>query len=80
MGQAKVDVLAQRVCAIAPNIVVHTEQRFYTKATCDTVLPGVHVVIDAIDQPHNKALLVAQCVARGQTVISEGAGGRRDPT
>ena len=81
VGQAKVDVLAQRVRAIAPNIVVHTEQRFYAKATCDTVLPkGAHVVIDATTN-HNKALLVAQCVARGQTVISVGgAGGRRDPT
>ena len=82
VGHAKVDVLAQRVRTIAPNIVVHTEQRFYTEASCDEVLPKeAHVVIDAIDQPHNKALLVAQCVARGQTVITVGgAGGRRDPT
>jgi len=82
VGRAKVTVLAERVHAIAPDAHVHVEQRFYTQATGEDILPrDADVVIDAIDQPHNKALLVAQCMARGQTVISVGgAGGRRDST
>jgi tRNA A37 threonylcarbamoyladenosine dehydratase len=43
--------------------------------------PRYDAVLDAIDSPSLKALLIARCRAQGLPVVTVGgAGGRRDPT
>jgi tRNA A37 threonylcarbamoyladenosine dehydratase len=82
VGRTKVEVLQERVLAIHPTCTVHTHTSFFTPKTADSLLePTYDVVVDAIDQPKNKALLIARCAERGIHVVCVGAaGGRQDPT
>ena len=85
IGRAKVDVMAERCRAIAPECVVDPRLEFYTEASAERLLPpaGPHpdVVIDAIDAVANKVRLIARAHRQGiPVVICGGAGGRRDPT
>lgn len=82
LGQPKVAVLAARVRDIHPEIRVHPRAEFFTADTAAALLaPQFDVVLDAIDSPSLKALLIARCRERGVRVVtSGGAGGRRDPT
>lgn len=81
-GQPKVAVLAERVRSINPDCVVHPEQEFFTSATAPRILSQPYDwVIDAIDVPVHKCLLIASCVQRELPVFTVGAaGGRRDAT
>ncbi|HWA84901.1 MAG TPA: tRNA threonylcarbamoyladenosine dehydratase [Opitutus sp.] len=82
IGRAKVAVLAERVGAINPACRVEAVQEFFTKASAERLLAGrFDYVIDAVDKMSNKALLVAECVAREIPVLTVGAaGGKRDAT
>ncbi|MBI1372096.1 MAG: hypothetical protein GC159_04965 [Phycisphaera sp.] len=84
VGQAKVDVMAERVHAIAPDTQVVARQVFFTDKTADELLtpdPPYDVVIDAIDAFKHKALLIAECLRRGIHVVTVGgAGGKTDPS
>jgi tRNA A37 threonylcarbamoyladenosine dehydratase len=82
VGRAKVEVLAERIAAIHPECAVRAEQEFFTASTADRFLAGSYSwVIDAIDVPRNKCLLIASCRDRGIPVLTVGgAGGRRDAT
>jgi len=82
LGKPKVEVLAQRVKAINPDCVLHPLQCFFLESNAEEILkPGYHVVLDAIDTPSLKGLLIALCRRRGIPVVTAGgAGGRRDPT
>lgn len=85
IGRTKVEVMAERIQAIAPESTVHRRTEFYTESAADRLLPaaGPHpqVVIDAIDAVANKVRLIAHCHRLGIPVlICGGAGGRRDPT
>ncbi|MCA9547169.1 MAG: tRNA threonylcarbamoyladenosine dehydratase [Myxococcales bacterium] len=87
VGHPKVQVMAARLARINPDLAVHAELRFFTAATADGLLaaspdrPGPDLVLDCIDSPKNKALLIARAAAEGFGVVSVGgAGGRRDPT
>jgi tRNA A37 threonylcarbamoyladenosine dehydratase len=82
VGRPKVAVLAERIAAIHPECVVRAEQEFFTAATAGRFLAEAYAwVIDAIDVPRNKCLLIAACRERGIPVLTVGgAGGRRDAT
>ena len=82
LGKPKVDVLARRVQAINPDCVVHPLQAFFLKSNAEELLQTPYsYVLDAIDSPSRKCLLIALCHKRGIPVIATGAaGGRRDPT
>ncbi len=82
VGRPKVEVLAERIAAIHPGCVVRAEQEFFTEATAARFLAEPYTwVIDAIDVPKNKCLLIASCRERGVPVLTVGgAGGRRDAT
>jgi tRNA A37 threonylcarbamoyladenosine dehydratase len=81
-GKPKIAVLAERVRAINPDCEVHPLQTQFLVSTADEILaPRYDGVLDAIDRPRLKALLVAGCRERGLPIVTTGgAGGRRDPT
>jgi tRNA threonylcarbamoyladenosine dehydratase len=81
-GKPKVEVLARRVRAINPDCAVHAHHAFFTKTTADELLaPRLDYVLDAIDSPSKKCLLLALCRERKIPVITTGASaGRTDPT
>jgi tRNA A37 threonylcarbamoyladenosine dehydratase len=82
VGQAKVEVMAQRIRAINPECRVVVEQRFFTAETAQELLaPRYDYVLDAIDSVTNKVLLLALCREKKLPVVAcGGAGGRRDAT
>jgi tRNA A37 threonylcarbamoyladenosine dehydratase len=82
VGRPKVQVLAERVAAIAPECNVTVVADFYTKAGANELLStNFHFVIDAVDRMSTKAHIIASCRERGLSVLTCGAaGGRRDGT
>jgi tRNA A37 threonylcarbamoyladenosine dehydratase len=82
LGKPKVEVLAQRVKAINPECKVHALHSLLLKSNVEQIVQSsFHSVIDAIDSPSRKCVLIAQCHRRGIHVVTTGAaGGRRDPT
>jgi tRNA threonylcarbamoyladenosine dehydratase len=82
VGRPKVGVLAERIAAIHPGCAVRAEQEFFTEATAARFLAEPYTwVVDAIDVPKHKCLLIASCRERGVPVLTVGgAGGRRDAT
>ncbi len=81
-GRPKVEVLAERARAINPEAHVHPIQQFFTAATADSLLAcAPDFLVDAIDSPSQKCLLLSRCRERAiRCVTVGGAGGRRDPT
>lgn len=81
-GKPKVAVLADRVRLIQPDCEVRPLQTQFTAVTASEILSSRYdTMLDAIDRPALKALLIAGCRERGIPVVSAGgAGGRRDPT
>jgi len=69
------------VIAINPDCRVHSHQAFFLKSNADALLSvRFSAVVDAIDSPSLKSLLIARCRAAGLPVVTTGAaGGRRDP-
>jgi len=82
VGRPKVAVLADRVRAINPECRVTTHPEFFTAQSAERLLATrFDWLVDAIDGMSNKALLIAECVQRGQPVLTiGGAGGKRDAT
>lgn len=82
IGRPKVDVLAERVRAIAPECRVEAVTEFFTAASAERLLgTKFDFVVDAIDKLANKALLIAEARKRGMNVLTVGgAGGKRDAT
>ncbi|HOC56322.1 MAG TPA: tRNA threonylcarbamoyladenosine dehydratase [Verrucomicrobiota bacterium] len=82
LGRPKVDVLARRVRAINPDCAVHPLQRLFLESNAEEILQTPYsCVLDAIDSPSRKCLLIAFCRRKAIPVIAIGAaGGRRDPT
>jgi tRNA A37 threonylcarbamoyladenosine dehydratase len=81
LGKPKVEVLTRRVLAINPECRVHPHQAFFLKSNAEALLAArFDAVLDAIDSPSLKALLIARCRERGFPIVTTGgAGGRRDP-
>ena len=82
LGRPKVDAMKRRVQAINPECVVHAVQAFFLKSNARELLrPEFDYVLDAIDSPARKCLVIALCRERALPVITTGASaGRRDPT
>lgn len=82
VGRAKVEVMAERICAINPGCHVTIEQKFFNEQTADALLATQYdFVLDAIDSVTNKVLLIAKCRDKKlPVVVCGGAGGRRDAT
>jgi tRNA A37 threonylcarbamoyladenosine dehydratase len=82
LGKPKVEVMARRLRAINPDCTVHEAQAFFVASNAEQLLSArFDFVIDAIDNPPLKALLIAVCIKRQIKLITAGgAGGRRDPT
>ncbi len=82
LGRPKVAVLAERIAEINRACVVHPVPEFFTADSAARLLaPRFDHVVDAIDSPSLKALLIASCRERQVPVITVGgAGGRHDPT
>ncbi|MBD9677076.1 tRNA cyclic N6-threonylcarbamoyladenosine(37) synthase TcdA [Pseudomonas sp. PDM18] len=82
VGKPKVEVMAERLKAINPGIVVHAVADFVTRETmADYITPELDCVIDCIDSVAAKAALIAWCKRRKlQIITTGGAGGQVDPT
>lgn len=82
IGRQKTEAMADRVRAIHPACEVAMVSAFFNERTAEEILGnGFDMVVDAIDTLRHKALLIADCHARGIPVVTCGAaGGRRDPT
>lgn len=82
LGKPKVEVLARRVLAINPECKVHALHAFFLKSNAQDILQTrFDAVVDAIDSPSRKCVLLAGCRERGIFAVTTGAaGGRRDPT
>jgi tRNA threonylcarbamoyladenosine dehydratase len=82
LGKPKVEVMAERVKAINPDCQLHALHSFLLKSNAREIIrPGYDAVLDAIDSPSLKAVLIATCRDHGQyTVTTGGAAGRQDPT
>lgn len=82
IGMQKADAMAARVRAIHPACDVNVVAAFFNEKSAEEILAaGFDMVVDAIDTLRHKALLVAECHARGMPVVTCGAaGGRRDAT
>ncbi len=81
IGRAKIDAMARRVTAINPECAVQPTHAFFTETSAPEILrPRFDYVVDAIDSPSRKSLLIASCRERGTPVfVVGGAGGRTDP-
>jgi tRNA A37 threonylcarbamoyladenosine dehydratase len=81
LGKPKVEAMERRVKAINPDCKVNAVQAFFLKTNAEELLATrFDYVVDAIDSPSRKALLIAMCRERALPIITTGgAGGRRDP-
>lgn len=82
IGRHKVDVAAERLQDINPQIEVTTWKTFYTPQTADQFdFTRYDYVVDAIDTVTGKLSLVLKAQAAGVPIISAmGAGNKLDPT
>lgn len=80
-GRPKVEVMAERVQAINPEIIVVPWQVFVGKENLPTVLHGdLSYIVDAIDTVSAKIALIQYALEREIPVISAmGAGNKLDP-
>ncbi|HEY8569767.1 tRNA cyclic N6-threonylcarbamoyladenosine(37) synthase TcdA [Microbulbifer sp.] len=84
IGEIKVEVMAERLRAINPEIEVHTHEDFIASDNFAELLnpenTPIDVVVDAFDNARVKAALIAYCKARKIRLITVGsAGGKTNP-
>jgi tRNA A37 threonylcarbamoyladenosine dehydratase len=82
VGRKKVEVMAERLAAINPRLVVTPKVMPYEEATAGEVLGGdIDFVVDCADHLTAKCHLIAECRRRDVALISAmGAAARFDPT
>lgn len=82
VGKYKVDVAAERIAEINPDVKVRTYKTFYTPETADQFdFSEYDYIIDAIDTVTGKIALVLNANAAHTPIISSmGAGNKVDPT
>lgn len=82
VGIQKTEAMAKRVASIHPYCHVRVVPAFFNERTSEEIFSHrFDVVVDAIDSLGHKALLVADCHARGIPLVTCGAaGGRKDPS
>lgn len=81
IGQSKVDVMAQRLRAINPEINVHKIDDFLDQHNIEEYINQTYaIVIDAIDGAMTKSRLINFCKRQKLKIITIGsAGGKTDP-
>lgn len=82
-GMLKVEVLAQRLRDINPEIELILKPEYVKDKKCDELLDAdtYNYVVDAIDTLSPKVHLIMKCIERRIPLVSSmGAGGRIDPT
>ena len=81
IGQYKVDVAAERIAEINPEVVVHTYKTFFTPESAGEFdFSAYEYVVDAIDTVTGKIELVMQAEKAGVPIIcSMGAGNKLNP-
>jgi len=82
LGLAKVDAMAARIAAVAPNARVERHRMFYVPENAGEVDLSVYdYVVDAVDTVAAKLELAVRATALGVPIISAmGAGNKLDPT
>lgn len=82
LGNPKAEVMARRARAINPDCKINAVQSFFLKSNAEELLRTRYdAVLDAIDSPSLKALLISMCRAREIPIVTSGsAAGRCDPT
>ncbi len=82
VGRLKVEVAAERVRDINPNITVNAHPIFYSPETADSIdFTQFDYIIDAIDSVSGKIELVMRANEANVPIISAmGAGNKLDPT
>lgn len=82
VGASKVEVMAQRLRDINPDLICHEEEAFASPTNlAELISKEFTFVIDAIDEVRAKAALIAYCRRNKVPVICiGGAGGLLDPT
>lgn len=82
VGGVKVDLMAERVKLINPDIKVTAIRDFYTAENGEQMLAGsLDYVVDAIDTVTSKLDLIKRCVTKQIPIVSSmGAGNKLDPT
>lgn len=82
IGQSKVEVLAQRLKDINPEVHINAIEDFLQLDNISSLItPEQDMVIDAFDMAHTKSGLIAYCLARKIPIVTVGsAGGKRDPS
>lgn len=81
VGLPKCDVVAERLCAINPDVVLSLRCEFVDTENIDALLDAAKYdfVVDAIDSLQSKAALVCGCWRRDLKIISSmGAGAKCD--
>ena len=82
LGRYKVDVAAERIAEINPEIAVRTWRMFYLPETAGQIdFAAYDYVVDAIDTVTGKISLVLQAQQAGTPILSSmGTGNKLDPT
>jgi tRNA A37 threonylcarbamoyladenosine dehydratase len=82
VGKAKVEVMAERLKDINPDLKLHTQKEFLTPDRCREILnQPFDYVMDCIDSLSPKLLLLTTAFELDVNVVSSmGAGGKIDPT
>lgn len=78
----KVDLMADRLHDINPNLVLHPVKSFLKDEKIPELLEGsFDYIVDAIDTLSPKIYFIKNCLERGFPLVSSmGAGGRMDPS
>ena len=83
IGQPKIDIMKNRLLDINPNLKINLKFDYLTEKNSKDLLTNqdIDFVIDAIDSPRNKALIITTCLKEKTPFITIGASGRKlDPS
>jgi tRNA A37 threonylcarbamoyladenosine dehydratase len=81
-GKLKVEVMAQRLRAINPDLICHADADFVTVTNvADKLDKRFHFVLDATDKVKHKTAMIVHCKRNKIPIyVVGGAGGQTDPT
>ncbi|MFG1482312.1 tRNA threonylcarbamoyladenosine dehydratase [Halobacteriovorax sp. HFRX-2_2] len=81
-GKMKADALKERIATINPDCEVVCHYCFFNEKNMDKIFAEQpSIIIDTIDAPREKAILINECYKREVKIVSSGAiGGKVDPT
>lgn len=81
-GQSKVEIMAERLLAINPELKLHALKEFVMPDRVEDLLQGkIDYVVDAIDSITPKLTFIKAAYSKGLRIVSSmGAGAKLDPT